>query len=113
MSALRQFRFRGGSAKFDLPWSAKRSKKPVLTALASRWIWPIDDNTTRTRWLRENVEAKFMVDALKKSMAKMDPRHRTKKGRKPCCIGVSGLSWTALELQLVEVGGVEPPSEGD
>ncbi len=25
--------------------------------------------------------------------------------------GDSGLSWTALELEMVEVGGIEPPSE--
>lgn len=34
-----------------------------------------------------------------------------KKAETPVFIGDFGLSGTALELEMVEVGGIEPPSE--
>ena len=43
---------------------------------------------------------------------RLGPLSNTKKAETLVLIGDSGLSWTALELELVEVGGIEPPSEG-
>ena len=40
----------------------------------------------------------------------MPPSDMAKK--KPEPLWDSGLFWTAVELKMVEVGGIEPPSEG-